>query len=125
MTLLLGMSQKVTARHVQRQAMLYVRQSTLHQVLENTESTARHYALRERAIALGWPTERVVVIDQDLGQSGASAVDREGLEPPGCRGGAWPCWVGYGPGSLTVSTQFVGLASSVGVVFHDGNPHSG
>jgi hypothetical protein len=51
MTLLLGISQKVTARHVQRQAMLYVRQSTLHQVLENTESTARQYALRERAIA--------------------------------------------------------------------------
>ncbi len=44
-------AQKVTARHVQRQAMLYVRQSTLHQVLENTESTARQYALRERAIA--------------------------------------------------------------------------
>ena len=80
MTLILGMSQKVTARHVQRQAMLYVRQSTLHQVLENTESTARQYALRERAIALGWPTERVVVIDQDLGQSGASAVDREGFQ---------------------------------------------
>src|SRR5260370_27957668 len=79
MTLLLGMSQKVTARHVQRQAMLYVRQSTLHQVLENTESTARHYALRERAIALGWPTERVVVIDQDLRQSRASALDRDGF----------------------------------------------
>src|SRR5436190_23112241 len=72
--------QKITARHLSRQAMLYVRQSTLHQVLENTESTARQYALRERAIALGWPTERVVVIDQDLGQSGASAVDREGFQ---------------------------------------------
>jgi len=72
--------QKVTARHVQRQAMLYVRQSTLHQVLENTESTARQYALRERAIALGWPIERIITIDQDLGQSGASAVDREGFQ---------------------------------------------
>ena len=72
--------QKVTARHVQRQAMLYVRQSTLHQVMENTESTARQYALRERAIALGWQPERVVVIDQDLGQSGASAVDRAGFQ---------------------------------------------
>src|SRR5260370_38361776 len=80
MTLLLGMSQKVTARHVQRQAMLYVRQSTLHQVLENTERTARQYALRERAIALGWPTERVVVIDLDLGPSGAFAVDRAALQ---------------------------------------------
>src|SRR5947209_383680 len=72
--------QKITARHVQRQAKLYVRQSTLHQVMENTESTARQYALRERAIALGWQPERVVVIDQDLGQSGASAVDRAGFQ---------------------------------------------
>ncbi len=57
-----------------------MRQSTLHQGLENTESTARQYALRERAIALGWPAEQIVVIDQDLGQSGASAVDREGFQ---------------------------------------------
>src|SRR5579864_8206036 len=71
---------KITARHLSRQAMLYVRQSTLHQVLENTESTARQYALRERAIALGWKPEQIVVIDQDLGQSGASAVDREGFQ---------------------------------------------
>jgi DNA invertase Pin-like site-specific DNA recombinase len=72
--------QKITARHLSRQAMLYVRQSTLHQVFENTESTARQYGLRERALALGWPTERIVVIDQDLGQSGASAVDRVGFQ---------------------------------------------
>jgi DNA invertase Pin-like site-specific DNA recombinase len=71
---------KVTARHLQLQAMLYVRQSTLHQVFENTESTARQYALRERAIALGWEASRIVVIDQDLGQSGASAADREGFQ---------------------------------------------
>jgi len=71
---------KITARHLSRQAMLYVRQSTLHQVLENTESTARQYGLRERAIALGWPTEGIVVIDQDLGQSGASVVDRLGFQ---------------------------------------------
>src|SRR6266700_3637717 len=72
--------QKITAGHLSRQAMLYVRQSTLHQVLENTESTARQYALRERAIALGWEASRIVVIDQDLGQSGASAVDRQGFQ---------------------------------------------
>lgn len=72
--------QKITAQHLSRQAMLYVRQRTLHQVLENTESTARQYGLRERAIALGWPTERIVVIDQDLGQSGASVVDRLGFQ---------------------------------------------
>src|SRR5947207_123113 len=72
--------QKITARHLSRQAMLYVRQSTLHQVLENTESTARQYALRERAVGLGWEASRIVVIDQDLGQSGASTVDREGFQ---------------------------------------------
>ena len=52
--------QKVTASHLQRDAYLYVRQSTLRQVLENTESTQRQYALRQQAVALGWPTERVV-----------------------------------------------------------------
>ncbi len=71
---------KITARHLSRQAMLYVRQSTLHQVLENTESTARQYGLRERALALGWEASRIIVIDQDLGQSGASAVDRAGFQ---------------------------------------------
>ena len=72
--------QKITARHLGRLAMLYVRQSTLHQVLENTESTARQYGVRERAIALGWEASHIVVIDQDLGQSGASAVDRAGFQ---------------------------------------------
>jgi DNA invertase Pin-like site-specific DNA recombinase len=71
---------KVTPRHLSRNAFLYVRQSTLRQVMENTESTHRQYALRERAIALGWSAEQVVVIDSDLGRSGASAVDREGFQ---------------------------------------------
>ena len=73
-------SSKVTAQHLQRQAFLYVRQSTLRQVIENTESTQRQYALRQRAIALGWPAERIVVIDRDLGKSGAAAADREGFQ---------------------------------------------
>ncbi len=71
---------KVTPRHLRRAAYLYVRQSTLRQVLENTESTHRQYALRQRAIALGWPAEQVVVIDSDQGQSGASSADREGFQ---------------------------------------------
>ena len=66
--------QKIRADHLKRNAYLYIRQSTLHQVLHNTESTQRQYALKQRAVALGWPVERVVVIDSDLGQSGASAV---------------------------------------------------
>jgi DNA invertase Pin-like site-specific DNA recombinase len=73
-------SQKITPRHLRRQAYLYVRQSTLRQVVENTESTQRQYALRQRAVELGWPIEQVVVIDRDLGQSGASAADREGFQ---------------------------------------------
>jgi DNA invertase Pin-like site-specific DNA recombinase len=59
---------------------LYVRQSTLHQVVENQESTRRQYALKERAMALGWPPDQIVVIDSDLGRSAASAVDREGFQ---------------------------------------------
>ena len=72
--------QKVTASHLGRDAYLYVRQSSLRQVVEHGESTQRQYALRERALALGWPTERIHVIDSDLGQSGASAVGREGFQ---------------------------------------------
>ena len=74
------MSQQITAHHLHRLACLYVRQSTLQQVFENTESTARQYALRERAVALGWPAERIMVIDQDLGHSGMSAADRAGFQ---------------------------------------------
>jgi DNA invertase Pin-like site-specific DNA recombinase len=69
---------KITAGHLARLAYVYVRQSTLRQVLENTESTKRQYALRERAIAFGWPPDRIVVIDRDLGRSGADS-DREGF----------------------------------------------
>ncbi len=72
--------QKVTASHLRRNAYLYVRQSTMRQVLENTESTERQYALRQRAVTLGWPNERVIVIDSDLGLSGACASDREGFQ---------------------------------------------
>lgn len=71
---------KVRAEHLARQAYLYVRQSTLRQVFENTESTARQYDLRRRAVALGWAEDQVTVIDSDLGQSGASAVGREGFQ---------------------------------------------
>jgi DNA invertase Pin-like site-specific DNA recombinase len=72
--------QKVNADHLKRNAYLYIRQSTLRQVFENTESTLRQYDLRQHALALGWPVEQIVVIDSDLGQSGASAVDREGFQ---------------------------------------------
>ena len=73
-------AEKVTTRHLQRCAYLYVRQSTLRQVLENTTSTERQYGLRQRAVALGWGIDQVVVIDEDLGRSGASAEGREGFQ---------------------------------------------
>jgi DNA invertase Pin-like site-specific DNA recombinase len=72
--------QKVKAAHLKRNAYLYIRQSTLRQVFDNSESTKRQYALRQRAVALGWPEDRIIVIDSDLGQSGASAADREGFQ---------------------------------------------
>ena len=75
-----GDSQKVNGEHLKRDAYLYVRQSTLHQVVENTESTERQYTLRREAIKLGWPAERVITIDQDQGQSAATAADREGFQ---------------------------------------------
>jgi DNA invertase Pin-like site-specific DNA recombinase len=72
--------QKVKATHLKRIAYLYVRQSTLRQVFENPESTKRQYALRQHAVALGWRQDQITVIDTDLGQSGASAADREGFQ---------------------------------------------
>src|ERR1700674_4862340 len=72
--------QKVQASHLKRNAYLYVRQSTLRQVFENTESTKRQYGLRQRAIALGWAEERIIVIDTDQGHSGATTADREGFQ---------------------------------------------
>src|SRR5215216_879635 len=71
---------KVTDGHLSRGAYLYVRQSTLRQVLTNTESAARQYALRQKAIALGWEAERIVTIDTDQGRSAVSAADREGFK---------------------------------------------
>src|SRR5271170_598288 len=71
---------KISASHLDRDAYLYVRQSTLRQVVEHGESTQRQYALRDRAIAAGWSTERVRVIDCDLGKSGASAAARDGFQ---------------------------------------------
>jgi DNA invertase Pin-like site-specific DNA recombinase len=70
---------KVSAEQLSRKAVVYVRQSTSTQVLEHGESTARQYALVERAVALGWQREAVEVIDEDLGRSGASTEGRSGF----------------------------------------------
>jgi DNA invertase Pin-like site-specific DNA recombinase len=71
---------KVQADHLRRQAVVYVRQSTLQQVRGNRESTVRQYALVDRAKALGWPVDRVQTIDDDQGRSGAHADHRHGFK---------------------------------------------
>jgi len=71
---------EVTAAHLSRTALLYVRQSSLKQVLRNTESAIRQYDLRGKAISLGWAADQITVIDTGQGQSGASAADREGFQ---------------------------------------------
>jgi DNA invertase Pin-like site-specific DNA recombinase len=73
-------SPKLRPWHLDRVALVYVRQSTPQQVLEHKESTARQYALADRAVALGWPRERVVTIDDDLGKSGRSIEGRPGFQ---------------------------------------------
>ena len=74
--------QKIAARHLKRNAYLYIRQSTLRQVVEHTESTQRQYALRQRAVALGWPMDKIIVIDSDLGQSGAAWESADSTRTP-------------------------------------------
>jgi DNA invertase Pin-like site-specific DNA recombinase len=73
-------SAKIGPVHLGRDAYVYVRQSTLTQLREHTESLIRQYELRERAVALGWDTHQVRVIDADLGRSGAEATAREGFK---------------------------------------------
>jgi DNA invertase Pin-like site-specific DNA recombinase len=71
---------RVTSNHLSRDAYLYIRQSTPRQVSENGESTRRQYGLRERAVANGWPAERIRIIDQDLGMSGEYSAGRDGFQ---------------------------------------------
>jgi DNA invertase Pin-like site-specific DNA recombinase/predicted DNA-binding transcriptional regulator AlpA len=71
---------KILAVHLGRDAYVYIRQSTLTQVREHTESLARQYELAERAVALGWDAHQVKVIDADLGRSGAEMTAREGFK---------------------------------------------
>jgi len=70
---------KIKPSHTQRAAFVYVRQSTPGQVEHNRESTARQYALADRACQLGWPKEQVVIVDEDLGLSGSSTDQRSGF----------------------------------------------
>ena len=72
------MSDKIGPHHLDRKAILYVRQSSAHQVLHNRESRALQYAMRERLVALGW--SQIETVDDDLGRSAAGGVVRQGFE---------------------------------------------
>jgi len=72
-------SPKITSSHLTRSAIVYVRQSTLARVRENTESTTRQYGLTGTAAELGWLAEQIVVIDADLGMSGRFGSERDGF----------------------------------------------
>ena len=71
-------SDKIRPHHLERKAILYVRQSSAHQVLHNRESSALQYAMRDRLTTLGW--SEIEVIDDDLGRSAAGGVQRAGFE---------------------------------------------
>src|SRR5262245_34741087 len=73
-------SELVTAAHLNRKALIYVRQSTMHQVLSNQESLRLQYALEQRARAWGWRTDDIEIIDADLGLTGAAASHRGGFQ---------------------------------------------
>ena len=73
-------SNKVGNKHLEKLAIVYVRQSTPRQVMEHRESRERQYALVDLAKALGWPSEQILVIDEDQGQSGRSADNRRGFQ---------------------------------------------
>jgi len=97
--------QKIRPEHLERQAFIYVRQSTLMQVRNNTASTARQYDLVQRALDLGWERENVIVVDQDQGRSGASAVGRDGFQ-------ALVAEVGLGHAGAVLSLEASRLARS-------------
>ncbi|WP_226951498.1 recombinase family protein [Rhizobium terrae] len=75
-----ALTEKIQSRHHDRQAIVYVRQSTVRQVEHNRESTRLQYALTDRACRLGWRRDQITVIDDDLGRSGASVLDRPGFQ---------------------------------------------
>ena len=71
---------KIQVNHLQRKAVIYIRQSSVQQMENNSESQRRQYQLKERAIELGWREKDCIVIDDDLGISGADSENRQGYQ---------------------------------------------
>lgn len=97
------MNEKITLDHLSRKAYLYIRQSSIRQVIENTESTKRQYALKERAISLGWAAGDIIVIDSDQGQSGSTSSGRSGFKQLVCE-------VGMGSAGIVLGLEVSRLA---------------
>ena len=70
--------EKIGSQHLERKAILYVRQSSAYQVLQNRESSALQYAMRDHLVTLGW--SRIETVDEDLGRSAAGGVTRAGFD---------------------------------------------
>lgn len=104
-------SNKVRPAHLRRQAWVYVRQSTMTQVRENTESLNRQYELVDRASVLGWSRDQVHVVDEDLGRSGADATARTGFQ-------ALVAAVGLGSVGLVLGIEVSRLARSNADWYH-------
>jgi DNA invertase Pin-like site-specific DNA recombinase len=126
--------ERLTTAHRAKLAYVYVRQSSLNQVRQHQESTELQYRLVDRAVGLGWPHERVQVIDEDLGKSGAGSVERHGFQKLIAE-------IGLGNAGLVVSLdasrlarnnrdwhQLLELCSVFGVLIADGerlyDPHA-
>ena len=103
---------KVTPARLRRDAYLYIRQSTLYQVIHNTESTGRQYDLKHRAAALGWPEDKIHVIDIDQGHSGASRRRPGRVPAPGRRGLPGPGRHRPRPGMLPAGPRLRRLAAA-------------
>jgi Resolvase, N terminal domain len=105
---------KITPSHLSRQAIVYLRQSSAAQVENNRESTERQYALATKARELGWPEDRILVIDEDLGLSGSGSVARSGfarLKPKWRSHASVLCSASRCRGSLAITP--IGTGSSI------------
>src|SRR3984893_406491 len=93
-----GLSEKISRRHRERLAMVYIRQSTVQQVERHQESTRLQYALVDRAFQFGWARETIVVVDDDLGRSGATIEGRLGFQRLVAEVGGGHLGLGFGWG---------------------------
>ena len=104
------MSDKIKPHHVERKAILYVRQSSAYQVQNNLESQKLQYAMRDRLCNLGW--HDIEVVDEDLGPIRIRRGDQGGLRTHGCRSVPGPCGCGSGQRGLALCPQQSGVAEA-------------